>query len=354
MKKLKIVAISSHNCIRVHKQSLPLLEMGHDVHLIAKKQVGFTEYYRTFSHYSDIGQCIESIKLHSDADIFHCHNEPSWFVCAVKEIFPNKPVVLDVHDTFLTRSTSEEADMALSKGLPHVRVTTEERNSFQLSDALVFVSDDVKQATVGEFNLSQPSIVLPSYVPYGLYQYHTKEWMGGLVYEGRVTLPEEHQGLNLNTGANYCDYEEVAREAKKTGIDFHLYAGREDEPFKKAYEEEAFIHPGYDYKNLLRQISRHDWGLVGNSINGPQWNMTLPNKLFDYMASGVPSVCINASASAKLVGEYGIGMEVSSLEELAKRWGEHRQYRNNIWKRRKELSMEANIGRLLRLYGDLI
>jgi hypothetical protein len=354
MKKLKIVAISGHNCIRVHKLNLPLLELGHDIHLIARKQVSFTEFYRTFSHYADIGQCIESIKLHSDADIFHCHNEPSWFVCAVKETFPNKPVVLDVHDTFLTRTTSAEADEAYSKGLPHVRITTEERNNFQLADALVFVSDEVRKATMGEFSLGQTSIVLPSYVPANLYQYHTKEWMGGLVYEGRVTLPEENKELNLNTGANYCDYEEVAREAKKTGIDFHLYAGREDEPFKKIYEEEAFIHPGYDYKNLLRQISRHDWGLVGNSINGPQWNMTLPNKLFDYLASGVPSVCINASASAKLVGEHGIGMEVSSMEELAKRWREHRSFRNNLWKKRRELSMDSNIYKLTDLYKGLL
>jgi len=330
------------------------MDLGNEVHLIAKKQVGFSEFYKTFIHYSDIGQCIEGIKLHPDADIFHCHNEPSWFVSAVKEVFPNKPVVLDVHDTFLTRSTSEEADEAMSKGLPHVRVTTEERNNFQLADALVFVSDAVRDATVEEFDLKQKKIVLPSYVPATLFQYHTKEWMGGLVYEGRVTLPEENQGLNLNTGAYYCDYQQVAGAAKEIGIDFHVYAGREDEAFKKAYSEISFIHPGYDFRNLLRQISRHDWGLVGNLINSPQWNMTLPNKLFDYMASGIPSVCINASSSSEVVEGRKIGITVASLPELAERWSEHRECRNNLWKVRKGLSMEANIGSLVELYKGLL
>lgn len=351
MEKLKIVFISGHSCVRCHKEGLPLMDLGHEVHLIARKQAGFSDFYKTFLHYSDIGQCIESIKLHPDADIFHCHNEPSWFVSAVKEVFPDKPVILDVHDTFLTRSTDEEDMEARKKGLPHVRVTTEERNNFQLADGLVFVSEAVRLATMNEFGLNQPNIVLPSFVPAHLYQYHTKEWMGGLVYEGRVTLPEENDGLNLNTGAYYCDYIKCAEKARDVGIDFHLYAGREDEPFKKVYSDLAFTHPGYAYKDLLRQISRHDWGLVGNLIDSPQWNLTLPNKLFDCVASGVPVVCINAKESSRFVKQYGkIGITVSSMEELAERWSEHRECRNNALKERKQLTMEENIGALTNLY----
>jgi glycosyltransferase involved in cell wall biosynthesis len=351
---MKIAAVSSHNCIRLHKISLPLLDMGHNVHLIARKFVGFSELYRTFSLYSDINQCTESIKLHSDADIFHCHNEPSWFVSAIKELFPYKPVILDVHDTYLTRTTDKEYQESMSKGLPHVRVTTEERNNFQLADGLVFVSDEVRDATMSEFNLTCPNIVLPSYVPLNLYQYHTKEWMGGLVYEGRVTISEEYKDKNLNTGAEYCDYSEVSKEAKRVGIDFHLYAGREDDAFKKIYDEEAFVHPGYSYRDLLRQISRHDWGLVGNLIDSPQWQQTLPNKMFDYLAAGVPSVCINASASSKIAERYGFGITVKSLDELAGRWSEHRECRNNLFKIRRELSMENNIYKLLDLYKILV
>lgn len=350
---MKIVFISGHSCIRVHKQGLPLIDAGHEVHLIAKKQVAFSEFYKTFIHYSDIGQCIEGIKLHSDADIFHCHNEPSWFVSAVKEIFPDKPVILDVHDSFLTRTTDEQANEATSKGLPHVRITTEERNNFQLADGLVFVSESVLEAVTSEFSLNQPRIVLPSFVPKTLYQYHTKEWLGGLAYEGRVTLPEDHKGLNLNTGAEYCDYLQVAEEARRIGIDFHLYAGREDKPFMDVYSDKAFVHPGYAYRDLLRQISRHDWGLVGNLINSPQWNMTLPNKLFDCLAAGVPVVCINAKESSKIVEKNGIGITVSSLEELTERWAEHRECRKNIWKCRQDLSMEKNMNGLFKLY-DLV
>jgi glycosyltransferase involved in cell wall biosynthesis len=177
--------------------------------------------------------------------------------------------------------------------------------------------------------------------------------MGGLVYEGRVTLPEEHETLNLNTGAEYCDYREAMEQAAEAGIDFHLYPGREDEAFTKTYDK-ALLHPGYEYRNLLRQISRHDWGLVGNTVDSPQWQQTLPNKLFDYLAAGVPSVCINAGASSRIVKEYGIGITVNNLSELADRWSEHRDCRNRLLRNRKQLSMEAHINDLLKLYGGLV
>jgi len=346
---LKIVMVSGHSCARVHKQAIPMIEAGHDVHLVARKATNFSPFYRTFLHYDDIGQLIESVKLHSDADLFHVHNEPSWFVCAIKEV-SDKPVILDVHDTFLSRSTDEDDRKAKEEGRPHLRVSTEERNAFQAADGLVFVSEPVKELTMREFGLDQPNTVLPSFVPATYYQYHTKEWLGGLVYEGRVSIPEEYDALKNHTGADYCDYQEVCQKTKDIGMDFHLYPGRQDEPFLKRYQDMAVVHPGYAYRDLLRQISRHDWGLVGNLINSPQWQQTTPNKLFDYLAAGVPSVCINAGASSEIVKEYGFGITVDSIEELAERWAEHREKRKILWKVRQQLSMNANIHKVFDLY----
>lgn len=333
--------------------AIPLIEMGHDVHLIARKQTNFSPYYKTFLHFDDIGQCIESIKLHKDADVFHVHNEPSWFVCAIKEV-SHIPVVLDVHDSFLTRSTDEDEQKARAENRPHLRVSTEERNSFQAADALNFVSKPVRDVVTKEFLLNQPNAVLPSFVPATYYQYHTKEWLGGLVYEGRVSIPQEFEALKNATGADYCDYRDVAKATGDIGMDFHLYSGRAEKEFLEIYQDISVVHPGYGYRDLLRQISRHDWGLVGNTINSPQWQQTTPNKLFDYLAAGVPSVCINAGASSDIVSQYGFGITVNSIEELRDEWAYHRECRNTLWKVRQQLSMEANIHTLLDLYKAVL
>jgi len=334
--------------------ALPLIDRGHDIYMISKKASSFDHFYKAVFRYSHIDQCLEAIRLIEPyVDIFHAQNEPSWFVMAVKEI-TDKPVVLDVHDTYLTRSTPEEATAALDDGKPHLRITAEERAAFQMADALNFVSDAVRDVTVSEFALEQPNNVLPSFVPKSLYKYHFKEWMGGLVYEGRVTTPGDHEGLKGGTGAHYCDYLDFAKKAHDMGMDFHLYSGRNDDKFKELYGPYSFVHPGYAYDNLLDQISRHDWGLVGNTIDSPQWQQTLSNKMFDYLAAGVPVACINASESSKLVEKYGIGITFENVEELGAHWSRHRACRERVIKYRQRLSMDANIQSLLDLYQEVL
>lgn len=340
---MKIVMVSSHSCVRVHKIALPLIAKGYDVHLIARKRVAFTPQYKTFTQYDDIDGCLDAIKLHAhDTDIFHCHNEPSWFVYAVKEL-TDKPVVLDAHDSYLTRSTNEEHIAALANGEPHVRVTAEERAAFQLADAVNFVSESMRDQVVDVYKLDCPISVLPSYVPKSWYKYHFKEWMGGIVYEGRVTTPIQHEGKFNGTGAGYCDYLDFAAKAQDMGVDFHLYAGRKDPDFMKLYDPLCFVHPGYTYQDLLDQISRHDWGLVGNSTYSPQWQVALPNKMFDYLASGVPSAVMNAQAAAELVREHKFGIVVDSVEELTERWPAHRECRKQLFMARQNLAMENHI-----------
>ena len=352
-KKLKIVAVSNHSCVRVHKQALPLLESGeYEIHLLAAKHSSFGECYYTFGHWLEVGQLNNFIKLHaSTTDIFWVHNEPSWFVTLIKEICPDKPVILDVHDSFLARTTKEEADIKLSNGENPVRVSAEERNNFQLADGLVFPGVSFADLVKKEFKLSQPSIVLRSHVPQRLYRYNMQEWLGGLVYEGKVQTNTEGR---VSHAFKYCDYKELAKECFSQGVDFHIYGARDDKEFMDIYKDIAIIHPPYVLDVLLRQISRHDWGLVGNLHPHSEWDYAMPNKLFEYVAAGVPVVALNAKECGEYVVEKGIGISVNSLQELTERWKEHTEIRKNLLKTRRGLNMEENIGSLKSLYEQLL
>lgn len=349
---MKICMVAGHGCIRVHKMAIPLMEKGHEVHLIAMKVPMFWEQYKTFTLCADVEQMIQALRMYDkhDFDLFHCHNEPSWFVSALKEI-TQKPVILDVHDSYLARSTPEEATQALDAGAMHVRVHTEERNNFQMADALVFPGDDFRALVSGEFGLEQPALTLPSFVPSRFYEYATRDWHGGLVYEGKVSLPEEMKNRN-GVGFSYCDYTEMAARTHAKGMDFHLYATRGDDPFRKHYAS-ALIHRGLPYEELIGAVSRHDWGLVGNTEKHREWEVAMPNKLFDYMAAGVPTVSMNAAYCAKFLDATGTGISVSGPEELAERWKEHRGARAKVIKERRAWAMDAHIHKLERFYEDV-
>lgn len=353
---MNIVMVAGHACIRVQKMALPLIERGHKVHIIARKIPSFYEQYFSFSLCNDVSQMIEAMRLHADAghvDVFHCHNEPSWFVSALKEI-TEKPVILDIHDSYLARSTPDEAKDARDAGEfgRHIRETVEERNNFQLADALVFPGDDFRALVTKEFGLNQPALTLPSYVPERFYQYHSRDWHGGLVYEGKVNLPAETKGSS--TGFKYCDYTELADRAKVMKMDFHLYSARDDKPFLQHYEERAFVHSPVAYEELLSNVGRHDWGLVGNTTKTREWQVAMPNKLFEYMATGVPIVSMNADNCAEFIREEGIGIAVDGPEELAGRWKEHRELRKQLIKRRKHWSMNAHIHKLENFYQEVM
>ena len=348
---MRIAMVAGHCCIRVQKMAMPLIERGHHVSLIGGKVPTGWESYKSFNLCTDIEQYTEAIKLQvPHVDVFHCHNEPSWFVTAIKEVC-DVPVILDVHDSYLARSTPEQATEALDSGEQHLRVSVEERNNFQLADALVFPGDEFRKTIVDEFGLEQPALTLPSYVPWKFYCYQSRDWHGGLVYEGKVNLPTETKGCN--TGFHYCDYTDVADRCSKISMDFHLYAARDDDKFKKHYDGKAFLHKPMHYDELMKNLGRHDWGLVGNSIETREWEVAMPNKMFEYLATGMPVVSMNAKGCTNFLESTGMGIAVSNPEDLGSRWAEHRKVRERVIKERKNWTMENHIHKLEDFYREV-
>jgi hypothetical protein len=330
-----------------------LLDLGHKVDFITKKWVYYADGYTTHALGANIKQMREAMKLYEPhVDLCHAHNEPSWYVALWKEI-SDKPVILDVHDSFLTRITSEEWEKqhTTEGGKRSIRVSSEERANFQMADGLVFPAKPFMDLISEEFRLEQPKLVLPSMVPERFYSYFPMEWHGGIVYEGKVSLENELGPFS------YCDYREFARQANEAKLDFHIYPTFVNDALIKLYPknlETTYFHTPVMLEELIKKLGRHDWGLVGNVTSSPQWEVALPNKLFEYMAAGLPIAVMNAQAAGEIVKEFGIGIEVESIQELCERWAEHRKCRENVYKFRKKFSMDANIHKLEAFYKEVL
>lgn len=335
--------------------AIPLIEKGYKVHLIANAVPTYHEFYETINLCSNVKQMSNAVSLFKDADIFHCHNEPSYFVTLIKEQFPDKPVILDIHDSYTARLTEQEYGDLMDEGRFVIRLTAEERNNFQLADGLVFPGKAFSEIVINEYKLDQPTVILPSYLPQAWYRYNIREYLGGMMYEGRVNTKAECEDETVANlwGFKYCDYEELAKKASDLELQFNLYTIRTDKEFQDIYKDIAIVHEPCNMKELVKNISRHDWGLVGNINHTTEWEIAFPNKMFEYIAASVPIVAINAKACEEFVVEHGIGISVKSLEELKERWREHREIRKTLIKKRRLFSMEANLGELEGLYARL-
>lgn len=337
--------------------ALPLMQKGHKIFMASQKIPSFADSYDMYTQVFSITQLRHWIDIVADkVDFFHVHNEPSWFVTLVKEIVPDKIVILDMHDSFLTRVTKEQHEKALDAGEDVLRYCVEERNNLQLADAVIFPSEPMMKIVKQELEIDEhlkPCMVLPSYVMQNLFSFQQNlDWHGGVVYEGRCDLPADinHKDKKYHkAGFTYTDMTDFARQCKALGLSFYIYA-RDDDKFVAHYQDLASIHPPVPYPELMTKISRHDWGLVGNSYYTPQWEIAEPNKLYEYIAAGVPPVVMYAEHCSRIVENSGIGITVDSVKELKERWGEHTECRNKLLKERGNFTMENNIHRLEHFY----
>lgn len=348
MKRLKIASVANHCCFRVHKENLPLMNRGHEVHLIAGKVTGYSERYKTFTFFQNPDQCYDSIALMKDADVFHVHNEPSWFVNMIKSVHgDNIPVVLDVHDSYTIRYPEGEPS------LDTPRITADERYNFQLADAHVFISDPMAEVCRNTFKLEQPYAVLPSYMPKQFYRMDSFRWVGGIVYEGRVDVKEKLK--EYNSFFTYCDYRELAKELRENKLAFYIFAPNRDiKEMNELYNGDAFFMQAQPPDELVRTLGSHHYGILGNIQEHEAWKYALPNKLFDYLAAGIPVIAINAPLAGKFVEENGFGINVKTVEEIVTAWGKTREFRENIAKHRFDWCMEEHIEDVENLYRKLI
>lgn len=329
---MKIVKVAHHCCVRMTKQATALLEKGHKVHLIGNKLPGAPEF-TTSSYFATVSQLREALRLHKDADIIHVHNEPSWMLMVAKEILPNIPVVLDVHDAMIFRSTKLENKSA------------EERIAFDWADGFVFVGEKCREI----ISPKQLSCILPSYVNEQHYEFNSWQWVGGVCYEGRVDTPQDKKFMQ------YANYVDVCKGFMEAGIPFHAYVpGGGSEKKQKCYKSICNLCPPLPYDKMLRILGCHDWGLCGNLKRYREWDLAMPNKLFEYLAGGIPVIALNCSEVAKFVKKHGVGIVVKSIEEIKSRWDERAECQKNVFLKRFEFTMEKHIHLLEELYGKLI
>jgi hypothetical protein len=67
-------------------------------------------------------------------------------------------------------------------------------------------------------------------------------------------------------------------------------------------------------------LSQHSVGIVGTPYPLSDFADSMPNKLFEYVAAGLPVICINAPEAAKYAEANGLGMGVQTQTMCQRQW----------------------------------
>ena len=309
-----VLFVSRHCCTRVQKQAVALRALGWRVDSLSSvppsNNTGFEQGViaeeHKFKHF--IGE--------SGASIVHVHNEPDSLMRYASDAANGRPIVYDCHDLEYYR---------------HGHVTDDERFAFRRADAIVHVSQEHRDIAYSLHPWKCPDVIVMSCPPRAWIPDDPGHERSGVVYEGGVAAP----GSEV---FNWRDLSGVESTFRDAGIDFHIYssgnAARQYEGYK-----------GWlDYRKLLRTMQRYKYGFLGTEQPVEKWKVAVPNKLWDYAASGVIPIICNAPAAAVAFGKGAI--VCTSVDDAIAQMSKRRP-------RMTPRFMDDEIPALVALYGRL-
>lgn len=311
---LRILFIQPAPCARNIKQARALQQAGHRVTL-AYQFATAKRYGMDDDMYHDLIRLPQKVNIEvygeylsqiaSDFDLCVIHNEPDVFtLIAAAAIGGEIPIVHETHDLISLRGQQAYATKFF------------ERFAHHYADGLIFVSDyQRKQAQDMYGRLDVPTMVLWSAIAEEnipkerLPKLSEQDGEIHLVYEGGVGT------------YGYRDYRSIFSDIANAGIHVHIHSVSEEEVYANMAAGNNYLHY-YDPippKELMIKLTQYDAGLITLAVddtNRECANASMPNKLFEYLAAGLPIISRRLTALTEFIEKRQCGMTYEEASEI--------------------------------------
>jgi len=131
-------------------------------------------------------------------------------------------------------------------------------------------------------------------------------------------------GLVKSGGGNYGyrNYKSIFKDFVKAGWTVHIYGSKNQYSTVRelAKNKGIMAHGWIPYEELLQEMSQYTAGLQAyakEDVNDRQFNYTKycrPNKTWDYLAAGIPTIGLYAGNCAKIYVEGGWGITIPNTD----------------------------------------
>lgn len=336
-----------HSCSRVHKLATAQVAHGDKCYLVNALFGDGHPWHvyelvaRIFQLYDEGGEEVisgEHIKtvikeLDDKVDIWHCHNQPDWWVPLVKQV-TKKPVVYDVHD--LTSLVSPE------------RCTSMENESFRLADGIMTVSDGYLKLIREKIGQEKPAMVYQSMMPKAWNRSPAENPYFDLVYAGGL-LKGRHR-----------DWRKTFKWIVDQGVKMHVLptTKKSAQEYKDSGVGKGTVLDPQPYDKMLGIIKNSVAGLVGSPEENEVTKHAIPNKFYEYLACGIPVIAMNMPDLKPIIQDNGLGEYVSSKYEILSALNriekDLKTYRENVEGFSLSYSMDSQLPQIKMFYQMLI
>jgi 2-polyprenyl-3-methyl-5-hydroxy-6-metoxy-1,4-benzoquinol methylase/glycosyltransferase involved in cell wall biosynthesis len=331
---LNILFVQEAPCIRNYKMANALRSRGHKISL-AYTKARLSQMYKGLR--DDVyNECIQLTSyrhlwdITNNYDIIHCHNEPD--ILTVAALAGDAPVVHDTHDLISLRANGDP-NLSYFEGVANRgsagRVYT---TPYQLEEAKRLYG--VNGHVLVFYNYASESD-LPT-------NYHAKlsdqDGQVHIVYEGGIG------------GNSHRDFHSLFVDLASQDIHIHIYPSFYSQEIAQYFSKHKNIHYNHPIspKQIIKEMTQYDFGIIPFNIergNKRFLDSTIANKLFEYLAAGLPVITSPLKAYIDYFKHHPVGItfendkdiieNIPKLKMIAKRTDFSRQiftYENEITK----------------------
>lgn len=182
-----------------------------------------------------------------------------------------------------------------------------EKTSLNYMDGIIVVCDENGERIKNEYNYKKDLVTIynsPSKSQFNFKRFDSEKKYINVSYHGYINA-ERNLDKVLNVGKNFKN------------IKFNIWgSGFLLEELKSKFHtyKNITFYGEYDWKDLNSIIKETDIGILPYSLNDHIHN-TLSNKMFDYMACGIPVLTSKAKSMMNFIDKYNIGYYFDFEEE---------------------------------------
>jgi glycosyltransferase involved in cell wall biosynthesis len=310
-----------------HKEAKSLKKCGHLVNIIApgkfseKKIVDGIDVVIVKKSFTEMLHFITMFRLFwegikNDSEIYHCHEPGSLFVCLLIKLFKRKKLVYDAHEHYPSLMSAKPRLPEITKKPIHYSIDKFEIFSCRFADHIITVNKSLykryepfKKVTI-LYNV--PSLELFPTIK-------TSKNKEIIVYSGIVSRKRGLDKLLDSIRKIKSDYPNILLL-----IPGYISDTKNFKQWVNAYINENNLSGNFKvtglipYEEVLQNVQTANIGMIlfqptyYNNIIG------LPNKLFEYMACGVPVIASNFPEIQKIVEETKCGklVDPTKVDEI--------------------------------------
>ncbi len=350
---LRILQIAKHCCVRVARIIEALKSIGYEVDGLVNKIAYNTELFDRMGFWHHEKQYKNHLKAFKGKyDILEIHNEPDVMVRWAREVLGDSvKIIHNAHDLDNVR-----------RGL----IPIEERFAFINADAAIFVSEPIKKICDELHSLDYPTMVLYNYPTQSMVDNTKIDWenvsrkRNTLVYEGGVNPIGDSQEIQqMNKIFKYRNLFPIFQQLIEQGNEVHVYAGNSD-AYTTGQHTGVILHPPTKFDILLQEMTRFKYNLLifnNEDKKQDQVNYTTPNKLWDGLAAGLPSLACWCNETEKYVVKHNLGWRFNNINDIGDCSSldpEYMEKMKSIKKKREELIFERQICLTENLYAEVL